>query len=989
MDWLRQVWTNETVVDALEHASPSLARQVRAVCDAPAPAPRETRRAVLSVVRYLQRMTGRATPFGLLAGVAPASFGAEPLFRWGPRHRAATRAGAGWLAGVIERLEGCSELLACLPVAANNTLFVRGDRLIVPYRPWKRARGAGAVEISVRHTDAVRAAVEAARDPIRIEDLAAKIRGDFPAASPAQVATMLTELVARGVLISSLHAPSTEPDALRYLVTELAAAGASAVAPVTGLAGELRKIHTLTGHHDLAGPSAAKVMRADVCELMRLLSPSEQHPMAIDLRLDAAVVLPHDVAREVERAALVLARTSAFPVGTPAWRAYHQRFYERYGIGSLVPLLDVVSDSGVGWPDGYPGTVTPERRSPMSARDRALLAIAQQAALDRCEEVVLDDRLIESLELSSEPLRPPSHLELGVRVRATDRRALRRGRFTVEVVSVSRGAGVSCGRFLSVLTERERAAFVGGLADLPGGDRGTVGAQLSFPPLDPATAHVTRVPKLLPTVISLAEHRHDARTALAPEDLAVGCDGRRLYLADPAHGRRLEAFGMHALNLVTHTPPLARFLTELGRAQCAQVTTFDWGAAAGLLFLPRLRFGRTILSPARWRLEARELPARAQPWAAWDAAFDEWRTRRRISRLVNLAEGDQLLPLDLDRTAHRVLLRTHLDGAPEAVLTEAPAPDDASWCDGRPHEVIVPLVATEPPPWPPLPEPTSARVVHEDRSETPAISRVLLASLYGDVHRQDIVLTEHLPVLLRRLDEPAWWFVRYRDPAHHLRLRLVLPEPDAFGDAARTVSAWVDELRRVGLLREVTYPTSWPETGRWGAGVAWTAARAVFAADSQASLVQLGTAPRPHPHALVAAQAVAIAVGFTGGVAEGMRWLVEHVPAGAPARVPRPVFEGAVRIADPSGGWAALRAAPGGAPIARAWQPRDRALAEYRPHFPGPHTEGIAFDDVLASLMHVNFVRTGGIDFDEEAIGLYLARAAALSWTARATGGHR
>lgn len=30
---------------------------------------------------------------------------------------------------------------------------------------------------------------------------------------------------------------------------------------------------------------------------------------------------------------------------------------------------------------------------------------------------------------------------------------------------------------------------------------------------------------------------------------------------------------MHALNLRKHTPPLARFLTELSRAQCAQVTT--------------------------------------------------------------------------------------------------------------------------------------------------------------------------------------------------------------------------------------------------------------------------------------------------------------------------------------------------------------------------------------------------------------------------------
>ncbi|MFD0900116.1 lantibiotic dehydratase [Actinomadura sediminis] len=983
-DWLGQVWSDETVAEALEHASPSLARQVQSIRSGQTTTPRETRRAVLSVVRYLQRMTGRATPFGLFAGVAPVSFGTEPRFRWGSRHQAVARASAGWLAGVIDQLEGCPELLARLPVMANNTLTVRGNRLVVPYRPWKRARGAGAVEITVRHTDVVRAAVEAARAPIRMEGLADKIQADFPTAAPSQITTLLTELVNRGVLISSLHAPSSEPDALGHLVKELRAADASAVVPVARLVGELEKIHELIGRQELAPPSSAGAIRVDVSELMRMVSPSGHQPLAIDLRLDAEVDLPHEVVREVERAALVLTRTSAFPVGSPTWRAYHQRFYERYGIGSLVPLLDVVSDSGVGWPDGYPGTTTPERRSPMSSRDRTLLAIAQRAALDRRDEVVLDDEFIESLSLTAEPLRSPSHLELGVRVHAADRRALERGRFTIEVVSVSRGAGVSCGRFLNVLAAQDQAVLAEGLAHLPGTDSGTLAAQLSFPPLDPATTHVTRTPRLLPTAISLAEYSPADRTTLAPDDLAVGCDGRRLYLADPVRGRRLEAFGMHALNLVTHTPPLARFLTELGRAQCAQVTTFDWGAASHLPYLPRLRYGRTILSPARWRLQARGLPARTQPWTAWDTAFGEWRARRRLPRSVYLAEGDRLLPLDLEQTVHRVLLRSHLDGASEAVLSEGSTLGDAGWCDDRPHEVIVPLVATEPPAWPPLPAPTPARVITRDRSETPGTSQVLLASLYGDVQRQDVVLTEHLPALLRQFDEPVWWFVRYRDPAHHLRLRIVLPEPEAFGDAARAVSAWADDLRRGGLLREVTYPTSWPETGRWGSGPAWTAARSVFAADSQASLVQLGSALRLHPHALVAAQAVSIAVGFTSDVAEGMRWLIEHIPAKAPERVPRPIFTEATRIADPSDSWATLRQAPEGAALAQAWSARDQALSEYRTYFPSPHTEGISPNDVLASLMHVNFVRSRGIDFDEEAAGLYLARAAALAWTVRA-----
>jgi thiopeptide-type bacteriocin biosynthesis protein len=144
--------------------------------------------------------------------------------------------------------------------------------------------------------------------------------------------------------------------------------------------------------------------------------------------------------------------------------------------------------------------------------------------------------------------------------------------------------------------------------------------------------------------------------------------------------------------------------------------------------------------------------------------------------------------------------------------------------------------------------------------------------------------------------------------------------------------------------------------------------------------------PRPHRQALAAAHSVAIAAGFTGGIEAGTQWLVDHVPAPAPQPVPRQVFAEAVALADPRGDWATLRATPGAAAIVRAWLPRTQALAAYRGHLPGEHTAGVDPDDVLGSLLHAHHVRAVGIDFDNEAICLYLARAAALAWVARGGG---
>ncbi|WP_405876973.1 lantibiotic dehydratase [Streptomyces sp. NBC_00005] len=981
MAWLRAVWANKDVAEALQHSSPALAAQVRALWTAEHPALRDVQRAALSVARYLLRALHRATPFGLFAGVASAEFGPQAWAAWGEEHVAVGRAAAEWLAALVARLESCPDLLERLPVVINNTVTYRGDRLVVPFQPDVQEERTRAVEASLALTGPVRAVLAATRVPIRFGTLVAKLQAEFPEAGPEKARQLLAELIRRRVLITGLHAPSTETDALGYLVGQLDAIDAGSLAPV---AETVRELHAVRAGLE---ECATQGGRDSVAARMRDLVPGlRRHPVALDLRLDAQIVLPEAVGREIERAALILTRLSIRPYGTAAWNEYHQRFYERYGIGTMVPLAEAVADSGTGYPDGYPGAPAGARRPRVSARDDALVRLAQAAALDGRDEVILTDEQIEALDVGPDEPRLPPHLEIGVRVHAAGLEELQRGRFRLEAVSVSRGAGVSTGRFLSVLAPADREALAAELADLPAADGNTVPAQLSFPPLLPESAHVIRSPQVLPTVISLQEHRAPQDADLTPEDLAVGCDGRRMYLAAPERGHRVEAVGMHALNLRTHTPPLVRFLTELSRAQCAQVTVFDWGAAAAMPFLPRLRYGRIVLAPARWRLEAPELPGRVRPREEWDAALASWRARRRLPRRVHLAEDDRRLFLDLDEAGHRTLLRRHLDRTRLAVLVEAPEPEAYGWCGGRAHEIVVPLKATRPPTWPPLPAPSRARVLSAAQLQTPASSSVLLAALYGDPRRQDVLLSRHLPGLLEQLGNPPWWFIRFRDPDQHLRVRITLPDPEAFADTARTVSAWADELRSIGLLADLRYPTSYREMGRWGSGTAWEAAEEVFRADSRAILAQLAQPQRPGQRTLVAAHTVAIISAFLGTTAAGMHWLIDHIPPTAPKPVPRPQFTDAVRLADPCDDWAALRRVPGGDAIVSGWADRDTALATYRPHLPGPDTQGIAVDDVLTSLLHVHFVRHVAVNFPEEEVCLYLARAAALAWTARTRG---
>ncbi|MFI1097342.1 lantibiotic dehydratase [Streptomyces sp. NPDC020917] len=810
--WLRDTWSRTDIAEALSHASPALASQVEALCAATSPPARDARRAVSSVARYALRAEQRATPFGLFAGVTTATLGTKAAARWGTGHTAIGRASAKWLARVIEQLESAPELVDRLQVVLNNTAARRGDRLVVPYRSDVDGTRQRAVEASLALTGPVQLVVEAAREPIGAGLLAEKLAAEFPAADVARAQRLVGELIRNEVLITNLRAPSTETDALAYLLGQLEAIGAAHVSS-----------HLQAVHRALGDCGAADGRERATARMRGLVPNLRRHPLALDLRLDADVELPEGVVREIERAAGVLARVSALPYGTEAWKAYQRRFYERYGIGTMVPLAEVVADSGTGLPDGYPGEPG-VRRSRLNERHDTLLRLAQAAVLDGRDEIVLTDDVIAALDLGPDTPRVPPHIEIGLRVHATSTEELARGRFRLEVASVSRGVGVTTGRFLPVLAPDDRERLTAELADLPTADPRTVAAQLSFPPLLASSAHVTRTPRVLPILISVGEHRPTTAGVLGPDDLAVACDGRRMYLAAPRHGLRIEPAGMHALNLQEHTPPLVRFLTELSRAQCAQVIAFDWGAASALPFLPRVRYGRTILAPARWRLDAAELPGHDD--TDWTDTLQQWRDRRRMPARVELIEDDRRLLLDLDRGAHRRLLRLHLEHTGSHVLAEAPAADAYGWCGGRAHEVVVPLKATRPPAWPLLPTPTPARALSTEQTQTPGVSTLLLATLYGDRRRQDELLARHIPDLLKRLDGPPWWFVRFRDPDHHLRLRIALPDPAAFAETARTVAAWADELRAARLLSDVRFPTSFREMGRWGSGPASTSSPA-------------------------------------------------------------------------------------------------------------------------------------------------------------------
>lgn len=969
--WMREAWRIPELADAVRHASPSLAWELDELATTPCPDVATVRRMALALVGYSLRLAHRPTPFGLMAGVTEGTYGAHTDVRWGREHRAIARADGQWLAGLIQTLEDMPQVRRHLDVIANTVLEVRGDRLVLPWQPRScEATGTALHEVSVRRTAAVRAAVQIAAKPVAYRDAAHKLTAQLahPRHDHDDVQALLDLLIARRMLLTSLQPPATEPDALGHVVAELRRTGTERSATAAGLAAELRRIHELMTEHNRLPARASGRQRSVLTARMRQLG-DQQRPLAVDVRLDAGVTLPNAVAWETETAAAILARVTPDPFGTQAWIRYRRRFQTRYGDNVLVPLLDLVNPHvGLGFPEDFLGSPRAPRPN-TSRRDAVLLAHAQQAVAEG-REVELDEELISQIAIRQPgPADVPSHLEILCEIHAAHAQDLDNGRFTLAVRRVGRTWGhLSGGRFAALLaTDSQPNDLLGTLARRPTPVADALPVQLSFPALTHGATHLTRTPRLVAPLLSLQEHRPHDPDMISLDDLGVLCHDERLHLVSRSRGMVIETAIPHPLQLECHTPPLARFLDELQRGQSSRITApmglldpWDWGAARHLPVRPRVRHGRSILSPATWLLHHARLPGKTASDTEWQDAFAILREHWRIPRHVFLERLDHRLRLDLDEPAHLAVLRTwtqrhHRPFPP--VLTEAEPEDAHGWSQHRPVEFITLLASTaHPRPAPPIP---AAPTTHRRDQRLPGASAYLSAHLLCQPQVRPALLTDHLPSLLEGIGRPTWWISPQTTGSEPgLLLTLRMPDTASATDALRHLGRWADQLVDTGLINGLTLRPYRPHLGTWGGETLLAAAENAWAADSHVLAFQASHLRDVDERALTAANLVSITTAFQGDTRTGMRWLAAQPKPTPTHPLPRDLVRQARTLADPDADWPALRKTPAGAVLLdHFWHRRTSALAAYRTALRHARRDP---DPVLHALLnaHLNLTNT-------------------------------
>ncbi|MFD8614827.1 lantibiotic dehydratase [Streptomyces sp. NPDC059631] len=997
--------------EAVEVSSPSLARTTDAVFSGRPVPVSDLRKALRAVTRYRLRAASRPTPFGLMAGVLWGSFGATTKGELtGEGHKEA-RPDASWLLRRVAAWEQDPAVLPHLSVVANGLCFVRGERLVLPFapagpRPGPAVSSGGPVDDgrpksrTLKYTPVVRSAVEAAARPLPYAELVRHVGAGFSGAPDGAVSGLIDQLVSAGVLLTELRPPLDATDPLGHVERRLPA-GSSAAGQVAAVRSALAAYGGTSLGSGMpawrAALDAAMAVPAGSAAATPAASEST-HRVQVDLRLEGTVVLSREVARELERAAAALWRLS--PPGPGRLTPYHEEFVERYGLGCFVPVKEVLDpDVGLGAPAGY--RLPPSHRPapgplPVGAvRQRLLLGLAAEAQARGVREVVLDETWLSRFEdadrdtatAAADAPVPPA-LELVVQIAAESADAVDRGDFTLLLNGAATASGGLMGRFAHLLPPGQAEAMRRTVRAAREG-AGRLPVQIHHQAAHDRHANVAQVPTWLDGRLVVGAHPGPAApgvTDLTLDDILVSADSEGFRIASAGLGRELTPAALHVLNRELTAPNTVRFLVEAAAFGRRQWRLWDWGAADDLPFLPAVRTGRTLLSPARWRLDATS------------PALDDWRALWGVPDHVQLSLGDHRIPLNLTVPAHQEILRRECERAGVAVVHEPVTGQDVGggWLHGpggaHDVEAVVTLTARQPVAEAvrrPSRAATVARAttatVRQGTGEIPPGGPWLYATLYSSAERQDELLTGPLRRFLTALPSPPsppdgpggsggpggvdrWFFIRYADPHPHLRLRLHGEPALLNGVLLPQLHDLAGELARAGLARGLRIDGYSPETERYGGAALLEAAEEVFHADSLLVLERLA-APEDDRILSAAHDVAELVRAFHHGYGGDWRqWLTatyakreQHHKAFAARR--GAALARITRDGGPDAVGAQYRAAP---------RRFGRLVREEEER----GTLSVAADAVLASLVHMHCNRRLGTDRTAEAQALAVARGA-------------
>jgi thiopeptide-type bacteriocin biosynthesis protein len=787
-----------------------------------------------SLSHYISRMMTRPTPFGLFSSVSMAKWGDATSAYFDERFlRKRTRLDMEWVYLLIQKLYQDEIFFPSLPIRTNPLIQLSGERYHLNYLRYADNPDKGSpspfLSKSIRSTPLIKLILDYAKEEaISVDQVWLKLQTSLPILEQDKTLAVIRELFSQQFLLPGLLPSLLSSTPFDTLLSHLSL--------FPGLKAILDEMQNYNELPIGKGEEVLGKLQDNMASLV-----SNRCYLQVDTAYEGKNFnLSKNVLNELEKAVNLLCKISSFQKTPTILTNYHLKFIEKYGEHRTVPLLELLDEEkGLG-----PLFENAISFSSNYEWERWVNQQWQDCLFNKKKEWVLTEESIDPFFLMSKQNRTdqvnvPLSLDLLCKVFADSNQDIDLGKFLLVICDIINEGGSIFGRFLDLLgsdAQTEVAQFFALEEQL---ERQSIFVELSFLPEAVRSANVTIRPCLRSHRLDI-EGKHGQKGALALEDIYVGATLSNFYLTDKESRFNFITRANHVFNVFYDPLPL-KFMRDVTRSQYPSIPLFSWGSLAETaIFLPRVSFGKTIFSPARWNIDAKSYLRESLEKNIF--SFHAWADRWDLPQSFFMTHGDQQLLLDRTNPDHvDEIIRKLMKGQSLTFVEKI----EGAWIKGTDGnhmcEISVPFIKNgeyakkESPikaaPYFPL--------ANEDRYKFPG-SNWLYLKLYMGEEKINEFLIGHLYNFIEEFRQQGilkeWFIVRYNHPESHLRIRIHSP---SFEMISKILFSFEEQFRlwtRLGWIKDVSIAKYEREIERYGGPSLIEAVETIFHSDTLATL---------------------------------------------------------------------------------------------------------------------------------------------------------
>jgi thiopeptide-type bacteriocin biosynthesis protein len=800
----------------------------------------ESEKLLISLYRYYLRSSYRCTPFGLFAGVSVGfvsnQTGIQLLSNLD--YKKYTRLDTHFLNSFVQTILEDDAVKGTLKWYANNSIYELNNKL--RFIEFKINNGIRSHHLSnVNNSEFVQLILSKASRGASINELANLLLSDEIAFEDAE--SFVNEMISACLLVSELEPLVTGTEYHVQLLEKL-----KNIPSTKAYLQRLQNVVTALKETDQQG------LGASTKHFEKIINEIEQWQIEFDpsrlfqcdlLKPTEKCQISTQLTDELGKAISLLEKTTPAPSHSNL-KKFIEEFEKRHE-SQEIPLLTILdADTGIGYPaneqacvDNTPlltnlqvGNESQNHNSYNSTTWQKYILRKYQYAISKNEgEIELTEPEIKMLwkDDNIEDSTPNSIYSL-CSVLASSGEEVDKGNFLIyHEITAGPSAANLLGRFCYMDEELTRHT------------RELLQKEEQAKP-DAVFAEILHIPQARLANISMRPvlRKYEIPILTAPavdedhtislQDLMVSIKKGRIVLRSKKLNKEVIPRLTTAHNFSLNPVPHYHFLCDLQFQGLKSNLSWDWGFLNEFAYLPRVRYGKTILAKARWRISVSDLSLNKNiKEDELEELIKPYFARNKIPNRITISQGDNQLPIDIENSYCLKILAKDLKKIETLELHECIFNESNLLVrgpeGGYTNEIIIP--------WTKLVEKDNASQFQPQNitqhTNGTKVQRSFLSGdkwhyvkIYCGVKTADTILVEILkPITEELLAEgkiAKWFFIRYADPDHHIRIRF-LGEGNFHADITEKINAALASYLKNNLIWKVQTDTYNRELERYGA----------------------------------------------------------------------------------------------------------------------------------------------------------------------------